>query len=119
MNKGDRMKKLILAGFLVTGVMANDDYNEKRGESLWFAFGYKVNECIVKKFIGLPEDEELINKLGQMFERECKNQLIMESNDSETELLVAYDKKRGREASVKAYNEGREAFITQHKHLIK
>ena len=46
--KGDRMKKLILAGFLVAGAMANDD--DKLAESLLFGLGYKVFGCWGKNF---------------------------------------------------------------------
>ena len=112
--KGDRMKKLILAGFLVAGAMANDD--DKLAESLLFGLGYKVFECMGQKLLQLPKslDVETYYKLSDVFERDCRKEHMDNLTPDDQATLSAYISKRGRESANKVYNAGGEAVVKQY-----
>ncbi len=89
--KGDRMKKLILAGLLAIGAFA-EDFSDV--ENTLFGMGYKSCACaikrVVKEDINTNTDSTTLIGLMSMHEMDCRREEADKLSSHEIERIYAY-----------------------------
>ncbi len=94
--KGDRMKKLILAGLLAIGAFAEDFSNV---ENTLFRIGYKSCVCaiqrVVKEDINKNTDSKTLIGLISMHEKDCRREEADKLSSHEIERIDAYIESKG------------------------
>lgn len=107
--KGDRMKKLILAGLLAIGAFAEDF---SKVENTLFRIGYKSCVCAFQRVVKEDIDEidgKILIALGSMHEKDCRREEADKVSPHEIERIYAYIESKG----VGMYEKGFEACVNR------